>query len=355
MKRIAGIAGGMFLVLGLLVPIAIAAEDTLPHTGRVIVSVKGDATLPAGEHADVVVVVQGTATINGEANVVVVVDGTANLQGARVNTVVAVRSPVTLGPGTVVLGDVRTLNSTVTQDPTATVNGSTRDMTTDFAALGFALVTGFLLLFVGFAIAVILGALLVAALAARQVRAAETLISREPAKSFVTGLVAVFVIPIVAVLAFLTVVGVPLGLAILLGLWPLAGFVGYVVTGIWIGDWLLHRSVGDPGKTTVRRGRGRRAHPGHPERDPDPGNHHRHCEPVRFRGSPAAGLADAAWHDCDRSACAGHPPAAGSDPRRAGVTDPQPRLNDSRGPTRAVAPARNRSNRGSGSGAGRSR
>jgi hypothetical protein len=248
MKRIAGIAGGMFVALGMLVPIAIAADDSLPHTGRVIVSVKGDATLPAGEHADVVVVVQGTATINGEANVVVVVDGTANLQGARVNTVVGVRSPVTLGPGTVVLGDVRTLNSTVTQDPTATVNGSVRDMTNDFAAFGFALATGFLLLFLGFAIAVILGALLVAALAARQVRAAETLISREPVKSFVIGLVAVFVIPIVAVLALLTVIGVPLGLAILLGLWPLAGFVGYVVTGIWIGDWLLHRSVGDPAR-----------------------------------------------------------------------------------------------------------
>ena len=53
---------------------------------------------------------------------------------------------------------------------------------------------------------------------------------------------------VVAVLALVTVIGAPLGFAILLGLWPLAGFVGYVVTGIWIGDWVLHRSVGAPAR-----------------------------------------------------------------------------------------------------------
>jgi hypothetical protein len=191
--------------------------------------------------------VQGAASIAGEANVVIVVDGSANLQGAHIDSLVAIRSPVTLGPGTMVT-NVRTVDSSVSQDPTATVSGSVRDATTDLAAFGLAVATGFFLLFVGLVIAVILGALLVAALAARQVRAAETLISREPVKTFVIGLVSVFVIPIVAVLALVTVIGLPVGLAILLGLWPLAAFVGYVVTGIWIGDWLLHRAVGDPAR-----------------------------------------------------------------------------------------------------------
>jgi hypothetical protein len=252
MKQIAGIVGGILLGLGFLVPIVTAAETPLLHTGRVMVSVNGDVTLPAGEHADVVVVVQGTATIAGEANVVVVVDGAANLVGARVETVVGVRSPISLGPGTAVLGDVRTISSTVTRDPTATVSGAIREATSDLAGFGFAVATGFLLLFLGFAIALIAGALLVAGLAARQVRAAEKLISDEPLATFVVGVVGLIVVPIIAVLAIVTVIGAPLGLAILLGLWPLAGCVGYVVTAIWVGDWVLHRSVGDPSKRPYR-------------------------------------------------------------------------------------------------------
>jgi hypothetical protein len=248
MKRIAGIAAAIVIALWLIVPIALGQDEPFPHTGRVLVSVKGDVTLPAGEHADVVVAVQGTANIAGEANVVVVVDGVANLQGAHVQSLTVIRGTATLGPGTVVSGDVRTFNATVTQDPSAQVTGSNRDLTADFAAWGIALATGFFLLFIGFLIADLLAVLLVAALAARQLRAAETLISREPVKSFVIGLVALFLIPIVAVLLLVTVIGAPAGLAILFGLWPLAGFVGYVVTGVWIGDWLLHRGVGDPAR-----------------------------------------------------------------------------------------------------------
>src|SRR6516225_4734254 len=179
MKQIAGIAAAALLAIWLIVPITLASDGTFPHTGRVLVSVKGDATLPAGEHADVVVVVQGTASIAGEANNVVVVDGAANLQGDNVETLVAIRSPVTLGPGTT-LTNVRTVASSLSQDPTATVSGSVSDATVDLAAFGLVLVTGFFLLFIGSVVAVILGALLVAGLAARQVRAAETLISREP-------------------------------------------------------------------------------------------------------------------------------------------------------------------------------
>ena len=346
MNRIAGIAGGLLLALGLVVPIALAANSALPHTGRVLVSVNGDVALPAGEHADVVVVVRGTATINGEANVVVVVDGAANLVGATVDTVVGIRSPITLGPGTVVLGDVRTVDSTVTSDPTATVNGSIRDATGDLAGFGFALATGFLLLFVGFFIAVIAAALLVAALAARQVRAAETLISREPVKTFLVGVGGLVLIPIVAVLAIVTVIGAPLGLAILIGLWPLAGFVGYVVTAIWIGDWLLQRSVGDPAKRpygaailglVILAVLG--CHPG--PRVPD-----WHRQSVRLRCRAPAVLADSAWPDRRWGANPNRPDTAGRDagdpalipPHATSVphpTESAPMLEDRRRPGRS--------------------
>jgi hypothetical protein len=101
MKRLVGIAAAVPIAFVLLVP-AVFAANPLPHTGRVLVSTGGDLTLPTGEHADVVVVVNGTATIQGEVNTIVVVNGAADLLGARTETLVAVRSPVELGSGTVV-------------------------------------------------------------------------------------------------------------------------------------------------------------------------------------------------------------------------------------------------------------
>ena len=87
----------------------------------------------------------------------------------------------------------------------------------------------------------IVAALALAALAARQVRNAEALISHEPAETFVFGLAGLIVVPLVAILAMVTIIGVPLGLAILLMVWPAAAFAGYLMAGIWIGEWLLYR------------------------------------------------------------------------------------------------------------------
>ena len=96
MRRIVAIAAVMLIVMLFLVPVALAA-DALPHTGRVLISTKGDVTIPAGEQADFVMVVDGSATIAGEVNTIFVVNGSANLTGAKTETVVAINSPVKPG------------------------------------------------------------------------------------------------------------------------------------------------------------------------------------------------------------------------------------------------------------------
>jgi hypothetical protein len=53
-----------------------------------------------------------------------------------------------------------------------------------------------------------------------------------------------FVPLILIVLLFITIVGAPLALGILFVAWPLAAFVGYLVAGIWLGDWILSRTSG---------------------------------------------------------------------------------------------------------------
>jgi len=247
MRRIAGIAAAMLIAFLVLVPVAIAAQPA-NETGRVLISVRGDIDLPAGQQADTVLVVDGSATIEGTATSVVVINGSAVFTGAQVETIVAVRSPIQLAAGTVVSGDVKTLDSTVSQAGGATVEGTVSDIAPTLAALGFFLAPAFILLWIGFAVATIAAGLLVAGLASRQVRSAETVMRREPLRSFGVGLVGVIGIPIAAILLMVTVVGAPLGLGVMFVLWPFIAFLGYIVAAVWIGDRLL----GEVGPTARR-------------------------------------------------------------------------------------------------------
>lgn len=242
MKRLFAIAASMLLAFLVITPAVFAADPALPHNGRVLISTGGDVTLPAGEHADAVIVVRGTANVAGEVNTIVVVDGAAILTGARTETVVAVRSPVTIGAGTVVLGDVMKLDSVVTRVGDGAIGGAVRDIGADIAGIGFVIGPALILLYAGFALATIAAGLLLAGLAARQVRAAETLISHQPVQTLVAAIAGIFLPVLLVALLAATIVGAPLGIGILLGLWPLAAFIGYLVAGIWIGDWVLART-----------------------------------------------------------------------------------------------------------------
>lgn len=241
MKRLAGLAGAILIAFALFVPVVLAASP-FPHTGRVLVSTGGDVTLPAGEHADVIVVVNGVATINGEVNTLVVVDGSATLLGARTETIVAVRSPIELGAGTVVSGDVMTFDALVHQTGNAQVAGRVTDLATALVGAGIVLGSALLLIWIGFGLAMLVAGLALAGLASRQVRDAEAVISREPVQALTAGIVGLFAFPIVGIALIATLIGAPLGLAILLQVWPLVAFAGYLVAGIWIGDWVLRRA-----------------------------------------------------------------------------------------------------------------
>ena len=93
----------------------------------------------------------------------------------------------------------------------------------------------------GLGIAGLAAALLVAAFGARQVRNAEALISREPGTVLVAGIVGSVVLPILAILTSITVVGAPLGLGALFIVLPAMVFFGWIVAAIFVGDWILGR------------------------------------------------------------------------------------------------------------------
>ena len=239
---------GLFLLLLLALPVAAQSgtATTSLGDGRVRIAIDGDLVLPAGDTAEVVVVIDGDARIEGTAKVVTVIDGTLTLvSGATVDTVAIIRGTADIGAGATVTRDVLELDSTVTVDPAATVGGQVRSLAVDLAGVGIVLGILGLLAWAAFAILTWFAGLALAAFGSRQVRSAEWLISREPAKTFIAGIAMVLVPPIVAAILMATVVLLPVGLALLLIVWPVLAFLGWLVGSIWIGDWVLRTAGRD--------------------------------------------------------------------------------------------------------------
>jgi hypothetical protein len=241
-RTLLGIAAAILLVLGLAAP-ALAAEP-LTHDGSVRFVGGGELTIPAGEHVDTVIAAGATVIVKGEVNAIVVVDGTLRLEGATTEAVVAVGSTVSLDAATTVLGDVRTLDTTVDRADGAEITGSIRGLETDLINIGLVLAPLFILFAIGLAIASVVAGLALAALAAKQVRAAEALIRNEPGPVLIAGLIAMVVLPLVAVAALFTVIGAPVGIGLLVVVWPAVALLGYLVAGIFIGEWVLERLRG---------------------------------------------------------------------------------------------------------------
>ena len=247
MKRLLIITAAVAMLLCLAAPAALAA-DPLPRTDSVLVSVNHPVEIPAGDHLDTLVVVGGDARISGDVDTIVVVRGTATLSGATAGTLVVVNGMADLQAGTTVLGNVSTLDGVVTQQAGATVQGSVRmldgDLAAFFAAFGLLLIPAFILLFIGFGLAMIAAALLVAAFGARQVRATGSLMRREPVPVLIAGIAGSVALPLLAILLMVTVVGAPIGLAVLFVLLPALALLAWLVAAIWIGDWIVVRIRG---------------------------------------------------------------------------------------------------------------
>jgi hypothetical protein len=250
MKRLlVALVVGAALTLG--AGVALAAEP-LPHTGRVLISTQGDVVIPAGDHADAVLVVQGNADIRGEVNTVIVVNGSASLIGARAESIIAIRSQVEVGQGTIVSQEVMRLDSTVHQSGDAQIVGGITDLAASLLAAGAVLAPALFLLWIGFGLATIVWALLAAGLAGRQLRAAERMLAGEPVQAFLVGLGSVILLPILAILLMVTVIGAPLGVGLLIVAMPMLAFAGYLVAATWIGSWIVRQTDQRSRETTER-------------------------------------------------------------------------------------------------------
>jgi hypothetical protein len=244
-----GIAGAVLLALTVLVPIVAAASPT-SRSERFIMASGTDVTLPADQSVEVFVVFNGNARIEGEARTIFIVNGTADLVGADASTVIAVESRVNIDSASVVSGDIRTMNSTVTSAPGASVGGQVRDISIDMAFGWLRLGSVLFLIYAAFGISAIAAGVVLAGVAARQVRAATALISHEPVQVIAASFIGLIGLVTAGILAMVTVVGIPFGIGLLVFALPGLAFVGYLVAGIWVGEMVLGQTT--PGKTRER-------------------------------------------------------------------------------------------------------
>ena len=101
-----------------------------------------------------------------------------------------------------------------------------------------------LVLAVGFAIAGVVAALLVAAFGPAGPRH-RSAVSERPGHVLVAGIVGSIGLPLVAVLLIFTVIGAPIGFALLFAVLPILLFLAWLVAAIWVGDWLVAHSRGE--------------------------------------------------------------------------------------------------------------
>ena len=198
-------------------------------------------SVPVGEAYGLIVVIDGNLEFAGSAETIVVINGTADLSAATVETVVVVDGVADLGAETKVTGDIHLIESDIVQAPSATVEGSIQSGPGDFTE-GFWLL-GFLFM-LGWAVVMVLAALILAAVAPRLAREAGRTATTNLGQSIVAGLILWIVVPIIGVMLFATLIGIPAALTLWFGLLPAMGLIGLLVAGVRLGEYMTRQTEG---------------------------------------------------------------------------------------------------------------
>ncbi len=215
-----------------LLPVAASADDG--HNGGFVVRVNGPFTLAPGESVNSVVVVKGDALIGGTVHdTLLVINGHADIAGRVEGNVTIVKGDVTLEGGSFV-NRVTIINGSVNRE-----SGSVVEHGVNRRGLGFFPALFFWLFWLGMTVAVVIAGLVFAAIAGRQLSTATELLTRQLAYSILGAVVVWISVPFLAVLALVTVVGIPFGLALLFLALPLLWLLGYLVAGTRLGRALL--------------------------------------------------------------------------------------------------------------------
>jgi hypothetical protein len=224
------VRAALFTLLSVLLALSFAGGSASAATDHVVIT--GGAVVPAGQTAGDVVVIDGPVTIAGHATGdVVSVSGPVRLAGRVDGDLIAVSDRATLASSARVGGDLRYGDERPVIARGASVGGTISNEDWSDAASGWGWVGVF-----GWWLAVsvstlIVGALLVWLAPGALFAAARTVHERLGA-TIAWGVAIAIGVPLLAILALVTLVGIPFGVAVLLAAIPVL-LVAYA-TSAWI-------------------------------------------------------------------------------------------------------------------------
>lgn len=226
---------------GLILAPALAAQ-AWPGKGGVAVRVNGNHRVGPEEREEVVLVIRGDARVEGTAEVLVVIEGNAVLANANVREVTVVRGQAEILEGTRVAGNIYLLDANVQVAPGAQVLGNIERRSGVGMARGLWLFAAVFAL--GLSLALILSGLVAAAVAPQPLRAAGRALTDDLGNLLLAVAVVWIVLPLAAVAVLATVVGIPAGLGFFIFVMPTIGFLGFLVVGTRVGDFVLEQLRG---------------------------------------------------------------------------------------------------------------
>ena len=225
----------VMLALCWLLPAAGASAAADDGDARIVLV--GSVLVDREETASDVYVANGDVTIRGTVTGdVVVADGDVTIRGTVEGTVVTVAGQATLGRRGSVGGDIVYADKKPVQTPGSRVAGEVKKFD-----VGSAGILGALGAFIAITISMFLLGLVLLLLAPRAADAVARTSKEKALVSALVGLLAFFLIPIIAFAALFTVVGIPLGVVLLLLVLPLYA-ISYVTAAFALGRRIIKGS-----------------------------------------------------------------------------------------------------------------
>jgi hypothetical protein len=228
-----------------LTPATAAGQSPVDSFTGDRVVITGPVEIARGQTADDVVVIDGPVAVAGRVRGdLVVVNGRLAISGTVDGDVVTIAKRGVLAPGATVGGDFVYGDERPVVPAGATVAGDVQrvdvnDVTDPIGFIGAAAV------WIAVSVSALILGLLLLWLAPRGMEAAFAAAADSLGLTIGWGLLLFFGLPILAVIALVTLVGIPLGVALLLALLPLYG-IGYTT-----GAWLLGRRIIRPPRGRV--------------------------------------------------------------------------------------------------------
>ena len=231
----------------LLAPVPTLAQE---NSDDVYVRVNGTVDLPASESVDTLVAVDSEARVAGTVrDTLVIVNQTATVSGNVGRDAIVVNGTLRLEPTAHIGGDVVLINGEVSQADGAVIAGSIVERRGASIGAEFRRVTAAvsLIAWLGMTLLIVVVALGWAAVSGRQLSEIAGLLGARPGLAAVAAVIFWIAVPVVAFVAFVTVIGIPIGITLLLVVVPLLWGLGYVATGTRLGFFFadLRRTTPD--------------------------------------------------------------------------------------------------------------